>query len=304
VNDINVPHVSKCLFLLFADDIAVINDDIDFLQNVLDELLLWFSSQDLIINVRKTYFMIFSKPNDKSPVDLAKKLFCNGELIERVDCFKYLGVLVDSHLNFKEHARSVKNRVVGAIGSIVKMRRLLNLRMFATLLNSYVFSVIDYCLPIWGVDESALKNLQGRIDRLLQLFFQKLPKKRKKQVFLSDPIKVDDLHAWYENCNLLTCTERLEFYSLSYLFNILRLSNISMLKDMYVIKERARSTKLENMIEVKSHKSCMFAKSLAYRATKLWNDLPHFLRSPQCSFGYFKNCISYILIDKRFNPFV
>jgi hypothetical protein len=277
-------------------------DNLESLQIVLDELVIWLESQDLIINVKKTKYMIFSKPNDRTPPD-SVALYCNTEDVERVDCFKYLGVMVDEHLNFKKHFQSVKNRVSGAIGSILRMRRLLNTRMFSILLNTYVYSVIDYCLPIYGVDVTLLNNLQGKIDRLLQMFFQKLPKKRKKYyISQPDPIKENDLFAWYETCNIISCAERLEYYTLTYLFNILRVSDVLTLKDSFVIKDRSRSTKFENTIEVRSHKSATFAKSLAYRATKLWNELPAFLREPKCGLNSFKYVVSQILINRRCEP--
>ena len=140
--------------------------------------MLWFKDQNLIVNVSKTKWVLFSKNKNTD----TSKLFCNGKEVERVETFVYLGVTLDSNLNYKCHTEKVKGKVALAIGLIERMKRNINVRMFSLLLNAYVFSVIDYCFIIWGYENTELILLQRRINRLLCNFFQKVPKKKRKKV--------------------------------------------------------------------------------------------------------------------------
>lgn len=64
------------------------------------------------MNVTKTKWMAFHKARDNKPAKATKgELKINNLVVERVDSFKYLGVIIDSTLSFKEHEELVERRV-------------------------------------------------------------------------------------------------------------------------------------------------------------------------------------------------
>jgi len=170
---------------LFADDLSVsafgknLDSLISELSEIMESLDNWCKERDLIISFAKTKYMIFSKKPLHNLTD-SPPLFCNGNLIERVDSFKYLGIFFDSTLNFQSHFDHICSRVSSAVGCLLFIKRFLNVHTFKTLLNAFVLSIIDYGLIIWGkIPETKIKILQSKINNILEQhksdFFEKSP---------------------------------------------------------------------------------------------------------------------------------
>ena len=73
----------------------------------------------LALNVSKTNFVLFfAKNKPLNPVTI----IINGPGIEEKDYVKYLGVLIDSKLSFKQHIIGITKQISGAIGFSLVMR--------------------------------------------------------------------------------------------------------------------------------------------------------------------------------------
>ena len=105
INDL--PNISKKLkFYLFADDtnIYLESHDLQSLEKTmnkeLEKLFEWLCINRLSLNISKTNFIIFCHANKpKTPVTI----LINKEAIDEVTHVKYLGILIDSQLTFKQH---------------------------------------------------------------------------------------------------------------------------------------------------------------------------------------------------------
>ena len=102
INDIcNVSNILK--FVLFADDTNIfcsgkyINQLSKLLCLELDKLNIWFAVNKLSLNASKTNFMIFSNCTIRENI----KIRINNYVIDRVHVTKFLGVLIDEKLNWK-----------------------------------------------------------------------------------------------------------------------------------------------------------------------------------------------------------
>ena len=113
INDL--PNVSnKLSFYLFADDTNIFfeSDNLDTLQKTVNherkKLVMWINANRLALNVSKTNFVIFSALN--KPLKTVTILI-NRQVIGQKEFTKYLGVLIDSKLNFKQPISSVSKQI-------------------------------------------------------------------------------------------------------------------------------------------------------------------------------------------------
>ena len=94
------------LSVLFADDtnLFIAGRDIEALCNRINEDLAkiqeWLFANKLSLNLKKTHYMIFTSKNKIVP-DIDIRI--NNVRIERVHVTKFLGILIDSQLNWKQH---------------------------------------------------------------------------------------------------------------------------------------------------------------------------------------------------------
>ena len=151
VNDLFLS--SKLLdFILFADDTNLFfshkNLRILFstMNNELTKISEWFKANKLSLNENKTKYTLFLKP---TKVDADLKI--NNVKIKRVFSMKFLGVILDQHLNWNEHIKLIENKTSKCIGIMHRVKDLLNKQCLKHLYFSFIHSYLNYCSNIaWG----------------------------------------------------------------------------------------------------------------------------------------------------------
>ena len=152
VNDL--ASVSSVLFtILFADDTNVfitgknIPNLITVMNNELSKLSEWMNANKLSLNVKKTKYMLFCIKN--SPIE-GGNILLNGEIIDKVNHFKFLGVIIDSHLSWMDHVQHIRKKISKWIGILYKTKDYLKSDTLLTLYYSFVYPYLIYCIEVWG----------------------------------------------------------------------------------------------------------------------------------------------------------
>ena len=174
INDLcNVSQFLK--FVLFADDTNLFasgNNMHDLCERINQELIkvnIWFKINKLSLNLSKTNFILFTKRN---VADSQLKINIEGVVITRVYECKFLGVIIDSKLNWHSHCALVKNKLLKCNAILMKASMFLNSIAMRTLYSSLFLPYINYCCEVWGITN------KGTIDPLV-----KLQKKRQFALF-------------------------------------------------------------------------------------------------------------------------
>ena len=161
INDLN--NVCKdAMSIFFADDsnLFLNGKDISKIETELNEILAniseWLKVNKLSLNVKKTHFMIFSRA--KSKANLSVNLKIDGENLLEVEKTKFLGVIIDNRLSWRDHVNYISGKIARGIGILIKARAVLNKGTLITLYYSFVYPYYTYCNHIWG--SSCSKNIK------------------------------------------------------------------------------------------------------------------------------------------------
>ena len=133
-----VQFLGRYFFLLYINDLATVSDafmpvlfadDTNLfisgnntealcktINDGLSSIQQWLCSNKLSLNVMKTHYMIFTSKNKVIP-DIDVKI-CDV-CIERVFVTKFLGVLIDSQLNWKKHIEFTCTKLSKFIGVLI-----------------------------------------------------------------------------------------------------------------------------------------------------------------------------------------
>ena len=101
----------------------------------------------LSLNIDKTNFVIFHTPRVEIPEPVIVKF--GRKNIQRENCVKFLGVLLDANLSWKHHINELSKKVSRILGLFYKIRHYLPLKNSETtsLLSILLFCLIcNYCL--------------------------------------------------------------------------------------------------------------------------------------------------------------
>jgi len=151
VND--MANISKYLFLvLFADDTNAflsgknIDNVIQSVNVELSILAKWLCSNKLTLNVKKTHFMVFSNSRQQ----VTKHVSIDRHCIERVSHTKFLGVIIDEKLDFKNHIKHVQAKISKGIGILCRAKKYFDVKTLTELYYSFIHPYLNYCVEIWG----------------------------------------------------------------------------------------------------------------------------------------------------------
>ena len=79
-------------------------------------------------------------------------------IIEKVEDFNFLGLTLDTHVNWKKHSEKVSNKCSRIIGILNRLKHTLPQRIKIMLYNALLLPHINYCLTTWGYQCHRLKK--------------------------------------------------------------------------------------------------------------------------------------------------
>ena len=169
VNDIQYCS-NKLKFFLFADDTNVLYADKDLksleliVNAELYNLYNWLNCNKLTLNIKKSNFVVFHPHQKKLNYSPRIRIFDisrnENVTLERKDVIKYLGLLIDENLSWKNHINNIANKISKIIGIIAKLRHYIPSHATLNIYRSLILPHLTYGLVAWG---SASKTCLNRI---------------------------------------------------------------------------------------------------------------------------------------------
>ena len=74
----------------------------------------------------------------------------NRKAIEQKTYVKYLGILFDEHLCWKQQINNISKKISRAIGIITQLRNFMELKLLKNIYYSLVYSHLSYGIHVWG----------------------------------------------------------------------------------------------------------------------------------------------------------
>jgi hypothetical protein len=130
------------------------------LNNVTD----WLTVNKLSLNASKTKMMLFHHKNRKLKPTEIPHIQINGQKIELVNYFKFLGIKIDSHLTWAHHTNLIANKLSWVNGILHKLKHFLPPTILLIIYNALFHSYLSYGITPWG--HTTTKNSRiGKIQK-------------------------------------------------------------------------------------------------------------------------------------------
>ena len=176
INDLQVATKNTGVVLYADDTVLKSTNNKDYTAFAYRSALLEVNDRldknKLTLNVKKTKTMRYcgSTKTEERPA----KIFLNDTQIEDVECFKYLGILLDCKQNFHQHFDKVKNKILQFCGSFFQLRMFLTGRQLIFAYKSYVQPIIQYGVLVYAsTDKTNLLDLETKIRWLIRIILYK-----------------------------------------------------------------------------------------------------------------------------------
>ena len=244
---------------LYADDTVIYQKHqsvccaVQSLQDDLDRLVRWCDQNKLTINVKKTKAMVFTtSPRKKLP---PINLLLRNERLAVVDSYKYLGLTLDSALNYEQHIKYMVKTISHKLFLLTKVRKFLTQVAAERVYKAMILPYFDYADIIYEACTH---------DKLVKL--QRLQNRSLRCIAGPDYMNfsTDDLHKRFNLCKLAT---RRKQHLANFMF---KRSHEPRYIDNRNLITREHRKKLMVVVKPNSEK---VKNSLQYKGSKLWNSL-------------------------------
>ena len=111
----------------------------DLLNYELSKICHWLGANKLALNVSKTKFMV-----------IYPKLNINGNNIERVTNFNFLGLTINSTLSWNHHINKISLKISKLIRILYRLRDIYPRAALQNLYNALIIQQFSYCILCWG----------------------------------------------------------------------------------------------------------------------------------------------------------
>lgn len=259
---------------LFADDSTILftNDVLNNIEsdiyNSLTSIINWLEYNNLHINLTKTYLMNFKQRTTLSPTLDIHYLNQNLQFIE---CTRFLGMQIDSRLNWKLHTDTLCNRLYQYSYALYKLSKIANTTALLAAYYGHTASLLRYGVIFWGNSTNKVKVFRAQ-KRCIRAMF--------------GLGRTDTCKGVFKQWKILTLAS-LYIYEVG---NFVR-TNLDRF-DMYPV-----GTRREGILRHPSCKTALFRKSVFGMAPTIYNKIPLSIRS-EGNLMAFKNRLNKLLEEK------
>ena len=256
-------------YVQFADDTTLfmagknLSDLNNKVNSDLNNIFNWLCANKLSLNISKTKYMVISNlPSCNVSIKI------QDHVLECVSNIKFLGVILDNKLTFKNHILATTGKIASAVGSMYRVKPFMQSKTLANIYYALVQSHLQYAILAWGSaaasNLSRIKSLQKRAINIITSY-DNAPI-RNRRTFMS----FDDL---FKLCSLKKLFKCLYTDHSDYFHRIL----------CSLFPNHSLGTRQSNngTFKVPYHRCTRSQQSFLYQSTRFWNSLPDSIKSIQ-----------------------
>ena len=271
--------------ILFADDTTLHyghkNHEIlvRHMTHDLAQIHNWLIANYLTINIEKTYFMIFTLRHQPQ----VNRITIHDKTIERQHKGKFLGVILDDTLSFKDHITQISKKLSKVVGILYKIKVIFPLDILRHLYLTLFYPYLTYCVLAWGkINRSTLNPIYLLQKKAIRILTNCDSRAHTNPLFRAQEIlKMDDVYI---------------LHSLTYMFKILVLNKYPSLLDELTAAQPRHAYNLRNhqLIARRSRiKKC--DQDILFQGIRNWNSLPQTIKEVRNLKPFKRKCKEFLL---------
>lgn len=162
---------------LYADDAVLLYKQtcprllLNDIQQDADKLKEWLHLNHLLMNTKKSNYIIFTKNRSIEDINLPE-ITINNDIISRVRVAKYLGLYIDEKLNWHAHIDHIKNKIRPYVFALRRLRSCLTKNALWNIYFAYIYTHLIHLNPLWSnAGKSKLDELERLQNKALRIIY-------------------------------------------------------------------------------------------------------------------------------------
>ena len=212
INDL-VNSTPLLKYVMYADDTTLLLCDRSLTNlfsnanNTLNAVSEWFMHNRLNINIAKTNYLLYTR----STVDVnVYSLVLNNNVIERKTFVKFLGVIIDDKINWKEHVNSLCTKLSHDVAMLIVAKYCFPKSCLLTLYFAFFYAHLCYALPLWCCTGTTILETLYRLQKCAI-----------KIIVGANPnVHMDNMVTVAQTCNILLLNDLVKYLMCVFMFNV------------------------------------------------------------------------------------
>lgn len=272
--------VKRNEIVLYADDTLIFNEsetdeqcNIKLMEDMIN-VNTWLKMNKLKLNENKTKIMEINVINSTN-------FEINNKVIEKVDKIKYLGCIIDKHLNFKDHIEYLCKKVGKKIGFFKRIRKKVTTITAINIYNAIIKPHFEFCSTILYTCCA-----DSQLERM-----QKLQNKAMRSIIGCN--RFTPIQHMLQTLKWLDIRQRLQLNTLLFIHKMKMGLTPKYLTEQLRYVNDMQPYHLRNGNDFRVHKATnnMMKRCLFYKGLQLFNMLPNEVKAERNINLFKRNCI-------------
>lgn len=213
----------------------------------------------------ETKYILFHSPRKK--IVSHNNPIVGTTAIEKVKNFKYLGLILDATLSWKEHIEHLRNKIASLCGLMHRVKTFVPKHTLLSFYYSCIHSHLLYLIIVWGhASKSNLQKIQVLQNRCLKIIFH-LP-----QLFSTVQLYSNVSH------NILPLRGLCKLQTCLFMYDILKKTNMHQ-NLSFTVSNHEHNTRYANNLLRSRASTCLGQMRISFYGPSEYNALPESLKT-------------------------
>jgi hypothetical protein len=292
INDI-VKCSNDLKFVIYADDTNAFISSSNHANNVtsvnreLVQVSQWMRANCLTLNVDKSQYVVFHRRRRKLD-NFNDAISIDGIYLARVETVKFLGIILDHNLLWKDHVNYVVRKLSRFVPIMYNIRSHLTVGALKLIYNALIYPNLIYCNSVWGACcEAYLSPLRVLHKKIVKVMLFKSRYEHSAPLFKS--------------LNMLTLDHVNNYMCAIFIYKSICNDSNDEWFSLYVSNYNTRLSTL-SVLSMPNINSTHSRQSVRWVGCRFWNCLPLELRDRELSFNSFKFRLKKYLLNLQSAP--
>lgn len=290
INDIIKVCPEGCSIKMFADDtlVYVTGESSAELERKMNMAFVtvekWMNTNKLKMNAGKTKYMIVRSIRKELRGNITLKCL-DGTEIERVERMKYLGIIIDDRLRFKDHCDYMLKKIGKKVSFLNRIGNYISAYTRCIIYKTIIAPHFEYCATLLiDMGETQLNELQKAQNRAMRVILQ-----------CDRHTKVERM---LQALQFMSIRQRLYYNVCIFIFKVLKSMLPDQLRNRLTIvgNESERQTRQAGDIVMQFRRTTSAQKSMFYEGVKMYNALPAEMRRNETLEAFKRALKEYVII--------
>ena len=264
-------EIRVCSLQSYADDMALFLTftpadyelSANIINNDLKHIYVYCKNHCLKLNAKKTDMILFCPTTEYEHIQNNMNIVINNETLSFSESVKYLGVIFDKNLRFKEHVKVLLQRVYVRLKLLYANKSILNYKVRKKLCESFVLPIFHYCdiLYYFCLDTATKKRIQIAQNTCCR--------------FINNLRKYDHITQHFQQLKWLNMESTARYHLVTFVHRLLLTCTPAYLRNKLIARNQIHNLNIRHYytLTMPQHSTSLFERSFSYHAIYHYNSV-------------------------------